>query len=175
MGKTLLLTGHPGSGRTTILHKIINKLGDQVTGFYTEEIFGPGGRKGLKIITLAGEQAVIIHKDFRNPKTPRMGRYGVDVAAIERVGVAVMQQAMAENKILLVDEIGKATMFSQKFQETLLAAILSPTLIFGSIIYKPHPEADVFKTLAPVEIWEITKINRSKLHRAALKWLKQQR
>jgi len=175
MGKTLFITGHPGSGRTTILHKVVKKLGAQAVGFYTEEIFGPGGRKGLELVTLTGERTVITHKDFRNPKMPRMGRYGVDVAALDRVGVNIIQQAMTSNKILILDEIGKATMFSRRFQESLLAAILGPTLIFGTIMFKSHPEVDVFKSLAPVELWEITKINRRKLHQEALQWIEQQR
>ncbi|MBI5565331.1 MAG: AAA family ATPase, partial [Chloroflexi bacterium] len=54
MGRTLILTGTPGIGKTTIIKAVIKQLGDQAGGFYSEEILGPGGRKGFKLVTLDG-------------------------------------------------------------------------------------------------------------------------
>jgi nucleoside-triphosphatase len=170
MGKTLLLTGHPRIGKTTIIRKVIEKLGDRVGGFYTEEIFGPGGRKGFKLITLDGKEIILSHKDFRDPKMPRVGRYGVDIKALDNVGVTAIQQTVQAGKILVVDEIGKMELFSKSFREVMLSAILGPTPILGTIIYKPYPAADIFKALAQVTIWEVNMMNRAKLHRKVLKW-----
>jgi len=172
MGKTLLLTGHPGCGKTTVIRKVIDVLGERAGGFYTEEIFGPGGRKGFRLITLAGEEAVLSHKDLRGPKVPRVGRYGVDMKVLETVGVAALRAALQAGQIVVVDEIGKMELLSPAFRDTVLRAIMGPSLVLGTIIYKPHPHADLFKMLAQVTLWEVNQRTRDELPRKVRAWLK---
>ena len=66
MRRTLLLTGRPGVGKTTIIKHLAQALGDRAGGFYTEEILGPGGRKGFRVIALDGQQATLAHVDIRS-------------------------------------------------------------------------------------------------------------
>ncbi len=80
MAKSILLTGYPGIGKTTIIKHIITALGDRAGGFYTEEIVGAGGM-GFKLITLAGKEVTIAHMTCGVQRIPRVGRYGVDVPA----------------------------------------------------------------------------------------------
>ncbi len=172
MGKTLLITGHPGSGKTTVIRKVIQQLGQQAGGFYTEEIFGPGGRQGFRLITLAGQEAILAHKDIRGPKVPKVSRYGVDVAALERVGIAALKRAQKAGKILVVDEIGKMELLSEKFQETVLDLILGPTPVLGTIVQKPYVEAEIFKGLAQVTLWELSFGNRDTMPDKIMEWIK---
>ncbi len=171
MGKTLLLTGHPGCGKTTVIRKVIDVLGERAGGFYTEEIFGPGGRKGFRLITLAGEEAVLSHKSLRGPRVPRVGRYGVDLKVLETVGVAALRAALQAGQIIVVDEIGKMELLSPAFREMVLQAILGPSPVLGTIIYKPHPHADLLKTLAQVTLWEVNRRTRDELPGKVLAWL----
>lgn len=172
MGKTLLLTGDPGIGKTTLIRQTVEALGDRAGGFYTQEIAGPGGRKGFQLITLDGQTAVLSHKDLRGPKVPQVGRYGVDLAVLERVGVTALQQAAAAGQIVIVDEIGKMELLSPRFRQALMELILGPAVILGTIIAKPHPEGDAFKRLAPVTIWEVNYRTRDTLAAKILEWLK---
>lgn len=172
MGKTLLLTGHPGIGKTTIIRSIVAQVGNKAGGFYTEEILGPGGRKGFRLITLDGKETVIAHVDLRNPKAPAVGRYGVDVAALERVGVAALRRAIQEKKLVIVDEIGTMELYSRTFCDTVMQAILGPTPVLGTIMRHPHPESDVFKTLAQVTLWEVNRTTRDDLPNKVMAWLK---
>ena len=167
MGKTLLLTGHPRSGKTTIVRKVIEVWGDRAGGFYTEEIAGPGGRKGFRLITLDGGQYTLAHKDFRGPRVPRVGRYGVDPEALAK-GVEAIRRAMREGKLVVVDEIGKMELLSPDFRAVVLQAILGPTPVFGTILFKPHPHADLYKTLAQVTLWEVDPRTRDALPRKVL-------
>lgn len=173
MGKTLLLTGDPGIGKTTIIRQAVAALGERAGGFYTQEITGPGGRKGFRLITLDGQTAVLSHKDLRGPKVPRVGRYGVDLATLDRIGVTALRQAAAAGKIVIVDEIGKMELLSPRFRQALLEIILGPAVVLGTIIAKPHPEGDVFKRLAPVTIWEVNYRTRDTLADKILEWLTQ--
>ena len=104
MGRTLLLTGRPGIGKTTVIKAVAEVLGEQAGGFYTEEIRGPGGRKGFRLVTLERQEAVMAHVNLRGQGRPRVSRYGVDVGAIARVGVAALCRAMTENEVVIVDE-----------------------------------------------------------------------
>jgi len=175
MGKTLLLTGHPGIGKTTIIRNIVAQLGNKAGGFYTEEIVGPGGRKGFRLITLDGKEksqiVTIAHVDLHDPKAPQVGRYGVDVAALERVGVAALRRAMQEKKLVVVDEIGTMELYSRAFCDTVMLALLGPTPVLGTIMRHPHPESDVFKTLAQVTIWEVNRTTRDDLTGKVMAWL----
>jgi nucleoside-triphosphatase len=171
MAKSILLTGYPGIGKTTIIKHVITALGDQAGGFYTEEIFGAGGRHGFRLVTLGGKEAVIAHKDLRAPNVPRIGRYGIDVPTFERVGVRELRRAMAGGKIIIVDEIGPMELYSQLFQQTVMEAIMGPHHIIGTIMQKSHPEADAFKYLAQVEVRDIDRRNRDDMPARILKWV----
>ncbi len=171
MGKTLLLTGHPGIGKTTIIRNVVAQLGNKAGGFYTEEIVGPGGRKGFRLITLDGKETTIAHVDLRDPKAPRVGRYGVDVAALERAGVSALRRAIQEKKLVVVDEIGTMELYSRAFCDTVMLAILGPTPVLGTIMRHPHPESDVFKTLAQVTLWEVNRTTRDDLPDKVRVWL----
>jgi len=171
MGKSLLLTGHPGVGKTTIIRKVIEALGDRAGGFYTEEITGPGGRHGIKLITLYGEQTTIAHKDLKAPRYPRVGRYGVDTAALDKVGVKALKRAIGRNRIVIVDEIGLMELYSRKFLDVLMGGFMGEAHIVGTIMAKHHPEADVYRYLSQIEIWEIDHRNRDAMHKRVLKWV----
>ncbi len=174
MGKTLLLTGHPGIGKTTIIRNVVAQVGNKAGGFYTEEIVGPGGRKGFRLITLDGKETTIAHVDLRDAKSPRVGRYGVDVKALERVGVAALQRAMQEKRLVIVDEIGTMELYSRAFCDAVMLAILGPTPVLGTIMSHPHPESDIFKTLAQVTLWEVNRTTRDDLPDKVLAWVNKQ-
>lgn len=173
MGKTLLLTGHPGIGKTTIIKEALKTLGDRAGGFYTQEISGPGGRKGFELITLGGKRITLAHKELRKRTAPRVGRYGVDVKALERVGVTALRQAIQAGKVVVVDEIGRMELFSTPFQTTVMEAILGSNVVLGTILLKAHPHADLFKSLAPVTVWEVEERNRKKMAQRVIGWLQE--
>ncbi len=167
MGKTLLLTGHPRSGKTTIVRKVIERWGENAGGFYTEEISGPGGRKGFRLITLDGKAYTLAHKDFRGPHVPSVGRYGIDLEVLAK-GVEAIRRAMHAGQLIVVDEIGKMELLSPDFRAVVLEIILGPQPMLGTILYKPHPHADLYKKLAQVTLWEVNPLTRDALPQKVL-------
>ncbi len=171
MGPVLLLTGRPGVGKTTWIRQVAEALGPRAGGFYTEEIRGPQGRLGFRLVTLDGQAETFAHVDWIRRVPFRVGRYGVDVAVLDRLGVAAIRRAMAEKEIVLVDEIGKMELLSPAFREALEAVAAGPRPLIATITASPHPWADAFKRRPGVELWELTPAHREALLARALQWV----
>jgi nucleoside-triphosphatase len=161
MGTTVLLTSAPGVGKTTLIQRLLTRLPGPAGGFYTEEIRERGKRVGFRLVTLAGESVTLAHVDI--PKRFRVGRYGVDVAALDRVGVVGIRQAVAARHIVVVDEIGKMELFSQVFRAAVLEAMESASPMLGTIMFRPHPWADALKARPGVHAITVTRENRDAL------------
>jgi nucleoside-triphosphatase len=173
MGRTLLLAGRPGIGKTTLIKAVVEQLPGRVGGFYTEEILGPGGRKGFRLTTLEGRSQVVAHIDHKSRST--VGRYGVDVAAIDRVGAKVIMQALDRYPIILIDEIGRMQLFSSQFQSAVLKAVSSPKIVVATLMLEDHPWTGALKALPFVTTWEVTLKNRSKLVAEVINWIELER
>jgi nucleoside-triphosphatase len=81
----LLLEGRPGIGKTTVARRLLTLLqeaGVPVGGFTTGELRTGGHREGFVVEAASGAREVLAHVDLPGP--PRVGRYGVDLAAFER-------------------------------------------------------------------------------------------
>src|SRR3954469_8466373 len=73
----LLLTGAPGCGKTTVLERVVEHLGDlRLAGFLTLELREHGERVGFEAVGLGGGRAILAHVRFRSPV--KVGRYGVE-------------------------------------------------------------------------------------------------
>ena len=173
MGRALLLTGRPGVGKTTVVMAVAESLGGRAAGFYTEEIRGTGGRQGFRLVTLDGRAAVMAHVNLRGRGRPRVGRYGVDAGAIERVGVAALRRAEREGKVVIVDEIGKMELFCGPFKEAVLHAVNGPQPIVATAMLRPHPWVDSLKMMPHVTVWEVTAANRNGMAKRVMEWLGQ--
>jgi nucleoside-triphosphatase len=78
----LLITGIPGIGKTTVIRRVAEVVkAEGLRGFYTEEIRESGKRRGFRLVGFDKSARVIAHVDL--PKRQRVGRYGVDVQAID--------------------------------------------------------------------------------------------
>jgi nucleoside-triphosphatase len=173
MGRALLLTGRPGIGKTTVIRAVAEQLGERAGGFYTEEIRATGGRKGFRLVTLDGQEAVMAHVNLRGQGRPRVSRYGVDVAAIERVGVAALRRAMDRGQIVVVDEIGKMELFCGPFKDVVLQAMGGPYTVVATVMAKPNPWVDSLKAMPGVIMREVTTENRSQLAEVVINWVKE--
>ena len=169
MRRALLLTGRPGVGKTTIIKHIVQVLGDRMGGFYTEEIFGPGGRKGFRVIALNGQKATLAHVDIRSRS--KVGRYGVNVADFERVGVAALRRAIESAEIVVVDEIGKMELFSPQFKSAVIKALDCGKPLLATAMISAEPWVDALKRMPGVTTIEVTKQNRETMAARVLRWL----
>jgi nucleoside-triphosphatase len=161
MKSVYLLMGMPGTGKTSLIHQVTNQLGDKAGGFYTEEIRVQGIRRGFRIVTLDGQAATLAHVNIKSPH--RVSKYGVDVETLEKVGVAALQKAFRQCDVIVVDEIGKMELFSERFKEAALEIIESGKKVLGSIMLKSDPWADLIKQKPQVKLITITRNNHGEV------------
>ncbi|MEW6558463.1 MAG: NTPase [Elusimicrobiota bacterium] len=160
--KDILLTGKPGVGKTTIIKKIIANL-DSVGGFLTEEIRENNIRKGFKIATLEDKEGVLASCDIKT--NYRVGKYYVNIADLENIaGVSIENAVVDKNiKFIVIDEIGKMELYSQRFQEAVISALNSQKQVIGTIKEKPNTFTDKIKKRQNVEVISVTVENRNSI------------
>ncbi len=170
MKSVYLLTGSPGSGKTSLIKQTLAGLSLQAGGFYTEEIRERGTRLGFKLVTLGGEEAILAHIDFKKP--PRVGKYGVDIGAINRVGTAALRQASRNGDLVVIDEIGRMELLSEEFRNTITEIIGSGRKVLGTIMLAADPVADTIKSQPGVHLEIVTRNNHVQVLEDLRIWLK---
>jgi nucleoside-triphosphatase len=96
--------------------------GRKLGGFYTEEIRESGERRGFQLVGFDGTERVIAHIGF--PKTHRVGKYGVDVGAIDEATELLADDPAVQ--LYLVDEIGKMECLSERFAAVMRTLLIGP-------------------------------------------------
>jgi len=169
MHSAYLLTGKPGTGKTSLIRQVVNDLKDKADGFYTEEISTGGIRQGFRLVTLTGESAVLAHVDIKSPC--RVSKYGVDIRALEETGIPALQRACREGKVIVIDEIGKMEIFSDKFRQIVLDILESQQKVLGTIMLKSDPWADIIKQKPQVKLLFVTRNNHTQILTEIRYWL----
>jgi len=114
----ILLTGLPGSGKSTVLLKVVELLrlkGFRIGGFITPDVRVGGRRVAFKVVDLhSGEEAILASSKLE--AGPRVGQYRVDIPAFEGIALPALDYAENECDLVCVDEIGRMELFSQAFR-----------------------------------------------------------
>lgn len=160
----LLLTGNPGIGKTTVIHRVVQNLrGIQCAGFYTEEMRTGGQRQGFKILTLDGREGVLASMGGGGA---RVGRYSVHVQEFEAMVLPLIDPERTPADLYVIDEIGKMELLSQKFRKGLVDLLARPSHIMATIAKRGGGFVDQIKARNDVELIEVTKENRDQLPEA---------
>jgi nucleoside-triphosphatase len=151
----ILITGRAGSGKSTIVREMLENLQPQAGGFFSPEVRDAAGERiGFDIVTLDGQRAPLARVGLKG--THYLGRYGVDVDTLDRVGVAAMDAAVVASHLVVIDEIGKMELFSQRFQRAVIEALRRHRLIFGTVMLSSHPFSDELKAQPDTLLFELT-------------------
>jgi nucleoside-triphosphatase len=171
MEGVLLLTGVPGVGKTTVLRRFKDALaGQRMRGFLTDEIrSGRGERLGFRIETLDGRTARLAGIGLRSPH--KVGRYGVDVGALDAVGVPAL--ALDERAISLIDEIGKMECLSRAFTDAVDRLLDSSARVIATVAQRGGGFIEEVKRHPRAGLWEVTRTNREAMPSRIVSWLEE--
>ena len=153
--KNVLITGPPRTGKTTLIKKFVDfciSKNLKTGGIFTPEIREENIRVGFAIEDiLTSKQAIMASVRLKTKN--RVGKYGVDIKAVEEVGVEAIKNAIKTADIIIIDEIGKMELFSQQFQEAVKEALDSNKPVLGTIGKKlMHDFAKKIKTRPDINI-----------------------
>ncbi|MGD2245019.1 MAG: NTPase [Candidatus Aminicenantes bacterium] len=167
-----LITGPPRCGKTTLALKVIRdlRLSGRFGGFITEEVREKGERTGFKIISLPDKkEGFLAKKSFPSPY--RVGKYGVNLKDLEDIGCSAIEDALDSNKTVVVDEIGKMELFSERFKNSLLKALDSPQKVLASIMERRNEFADRVKNRTDVTLVCLNRDNFESVLKKVSEWI----
>ena len=176
MALKLLVEGRPGSGKTTVVARLADLLAANripAVGFVTHEVRGHlGTRVGFDLETLDGRRTTLANVDLPGP--PRVGKYGVDLEAFERVALPVLDRPLG-GAVVLIDELGKMELASEAFRDRVSKIFDSPLDVVAAVHAFRHPFTDALKRRSDVKRVRLTRATRDRLPCQLVDRLKERR
>ncbi|MCD6506853.1 NTPase [Candidatus Poribacteria bacterium] len=162
MVTNILITGMPRVGKTTLVREVIEdaaKSDIKAIGFYTDEIRENNKRIGFQISDLDGRQALLASTFFRTKY--RVGKYGVNLHNLDLIGIRAIQRGLRSKKfdLILIDEIGKMELLSERFMSVLMKALDSEKPVLATIMHIDNPFTRAIKSREDVELFVLTRTN----------------
>jgi len=162
------ITGLPGVGKTETLIKVVKDLeesGYKVGGMVTQTIVEKGERVGFYIMDWkTKKKRIFAHVNIDSPD--RVGKYGVDLKALEEIGIPAIERAIMDEDtdVIIIDEVGKMEMLSEKFCKVVMDALDSDKPILLTLHKKSRsPLLQDIRRRDDIRILEVTPVNRNLL------------
>ena len=163
MALRILVEGRPGSGKTTVaarLAELLSKRGAAVRGFVTHEVREGRRRVGFEVETMDGKRATLAHVSFAGP--PRVGKYGVDVEAFERVALPGLAKPPRRG-VVVIDEVGKMELASERFRDAVSRLFEASVDVVATVHVFRHPFTEALKRRPDVQRVQVTRATRDEL------------
>jgi nucleoside-triphosphatase len=131
-----------------------------VFGILTDAVREGGGRVGFGVERLGGPREMLAHVRFAGP--PRVGRYGVDLDALERVALPALAEARS-GSIAIVDELGKMELASDRFRAAVLDLVTRPVSMVATAQVAGHSFVRELKERHAFSVERVTSATRDEL------------
>jgi nucleoside-triphosphatase len=170
--KSLLLTGPPGCGKTTAVRRLIDRLPDiRLAGVYTRELREGGTRVGFEIVGLSAKRrALLAH--VRSRSHLRVGRYGVEVAALAQVVEEELGRPAGDVGLFVVDEIGKMELLCGEFVTAVWRLLDGAVPIVATVALRGGGLIAEAKARADIRLVEVAEGNRDGIAAEIEMWVR---
>ncbi|MDD4308263.1 MAG: NTPase [Thermoplasmata archaeon] len=160
------ITGLPNSGKTQLLLKVIEMLEAEdkvVGGMITEAIIFRNKKVGFYVVDwLTKKKRKFAHENIES--TVHVEEYGVDMRALDAVGVKAIKKAIKEADVIVIDEVGKMEVESPGFVEAVNEAMdCDKPLILTLHKKSRNPLLQDIRRRDDLRILEVTPVNRNLL------------
>jgi nucleoside-triphosphatase len=159
MRTRVAITGQPGVGKTTVCRAVADRLGRITGGMICSDITewdSRGTRVGFELLDLqTGVKGVLAHIKGDGP---RVGKYHVNVADLDRIGVSAILSAIGTD-LIVIDEIAPMELTSQRFIRAVEEALASDRDMLVVLHQRSaHPLAERIR--AEFDLITVTRDNR---------------
>ena len=173
MTSLILITGMPGVGKTTLVKKLSAELklkGIHFQGFYTEEVRNSGHERiGFDVISFEGHRGILARDSSMAKPTPaknKVGKYSVCVEDFEAIANPILCH---KTELLVIDEIGKMEMKSNKFENSIKSILESVKAGKMKLIATIPQKATIqvvenMKIVQNSKLFNVTKSNRDQIY-----------
>lgn len=171
------ISGVLGIGKTETLKRIIDMLegeGLTIGGMITEPILEDNRQMGFQVMDWeTKEKAVFAHLNLNS--SIEIKGYGVDLDALNEVGVKAIENAARKNDVILVDEIGKIEVESDRFNDIVKKVMnINKPMILTFNKKSRNPLLQDIRRRDDVRILELTEVNRDLLPYKVVNLLKEE-
>jgi nucleoside-triphosphatase THEP1 len=166
----ILLTAPSQTGKSTVVCNVKKLFDDNLMrGIWSRENTLNGRRVGFSSILSDGTEQEFMSKfNYDNTASSDLmysiGSYRVDVGVIDQFVASELEECCAEaNKIIYVDEIGRAQAFSERFMIATKNLFDSEKTVLATIVYEDEPWSMHFKQHPDAWVITLTVDNRDYL------------
>ena len=167
MPNNFLITGRPGSGKTSVVERTVAVLRDrgfEAGGLYCPEIREGGVRQGFKIVDImTGESRILAHVDQQIG--PKVSKYRVNLENVDAMSEVAINRALQRADFVIIDEIAPMEVFSGGFNRSVLKALDSSKPVIA-VVHQRSSTGFIgeIKARQDIQLLEVTPKNRANLH-----------
>ncbi|MEM1984765.1 MAG: nucleoside-triphosphatase [Candidatus Korarchaeum sp.] len=147
-----IITGRPGSGKSTCVAILMEGLRSKGIGFggiRTPEVREGGIRTGFIVEDLlTGDRDLFASVKFSGG--PSVSKYVIDLRRFESIAIPALTRAAKECKVIIIDEIGKMELLSNKFVEIVREVWRSNSIVVATAPLAKISEVEELKRSSEV-------------------------
>jgi nucleoside-triphosphatase THEP1 len=163
MNTKILITGPPRSGKSTLIVKLIEHFSNRqisVYGFLTPEVREGNNRIGFDLINIKTKEREKLARKGKFNTKHHVGNYRVFIEIFEKFLIYFENIEFHQDDLIIIDEIGKMELFSDKFQEFIMKMFKSNISIIATIgLAVKHSIKDRLLKLPDVKLFNLNRQN----------------